>query len=130
MKSFITVHATMTAAELSLTPRDVDRHDRAEGYSKCGYHFVLSRDGEVKQYRSDTEASIHDDREARESVSLCLVGGADSQGAPEDNFTLPQWEAVRNIATALRQTHPITNVRSKTPAVTSERVNRIIEGQP
>lgn len=125
MKSLITIHATDTSSSLHLTGKDVDRRDRSNGFSKCGYHFVISRDGEVYEGRKLTEASIHDDDDAAEAISICLVGGSDFD-LPDDNFTLAQWEAMKAVIRAVGETHQLTSVRSKTDAVSSERVNRII----
>jgi hypothetical protein len=125
VKSIVTIHATDTSSALHLTGKDVDRRDRSNGFSKCGYHFVISREGEVYEGRKLTEASIHDDDDAALAISVCLVGGSESD-MPEDNFTLSQWEALKAVIRAVGETNSLTSVRSKTDAVTSERVNRII----
>lgn len=131
MKSLLTIHATMTPADMSYSGRDIDRRDRHHGYSKCGYHFVIQRDGVVCQFRKETESSIFDDfksGEGKEAISFCLVGGSDGNGAPENNFTLAQWDAARLLLIALRDDHTLTTIRSKTPAVSGEDVSRILEG--
>lgn len=126
MKTIITVHSTDSTPGMHLTGKDVDRQDRSNGYSKCGYHVVISRDGELYEARSNHEASIHDDDEAKEAFSICLVGGCDYDGKPSDNFTLPQWETLRTVIRYVGETNKLTSVRSKTPAVTGERINQII----
>lgn len=126
MKLLLTLHATMSGPEMNYSGRDVDRRDRNHGFSKCGFHFVIQRDGVVCQYRKDTEPSIHDERDARDAISVCLVGGADGNGAPENNFTLPQWETVKQLIRTLRESHPQAAIRSKTSSVTSEHIGRIL----
>ena len=126
MKSIVTVHATMTTPGLHLTGKDVDRRDRSKGFSKCGYHVVISREGDVHEARKSTEASIHDEAEAKEAYSICLVGGVDDTGKPTDNFTLPQWEALKTVIRVAGEVNRFTSVRSKTLAVTSDRINQII----
>jgi N-acetylmuramoyl-L-alanine amidase len=100
MKSLLTLHATMTRPGMRLTGRDIDRRDRQHGYSKCGYHYVIQRDGVVYQGRQDSEPSIHDDNDAKHAISVCLVGGVDDFDIPTNNFTLPQWEAMRHLLAA------------------------------
>lgn len=127
MKSIVTVHATQTTAKLDMSGRDVDRRDRMHGFSRCGYHYVISRDGTVYEGRPAAASSVHDDpEEARDAMSFCLVGGCNDANAPEDNFTEVQWDAFRTLLTAVGSEHPFTRVRSKTPSLTTERVNRAI----
>lgn len=126
MKSLITVHATGTGPGLHLTGKDIDRRDRANGYSKCGYHFVIARNGDVTEGRKLTEASIHDAPEdAAHAVSVCLVGGQDAN-QPSDNFTLPQWESFRTLLRVIGERNALTSVKSKTEALTENRINQII----
>lgn len=119
----------MTAPVLAnLTGKDIDRRDRQHGYSKCGFHYVIAREGTVSEFRRDTEACVHIDHveTAKSAIGICLIGGTDEAGKPEDNFTLPQWDSMKTLIRALGEKYQLTSVRSFTPAVTTERLNQII----
>jgi N-acetylmuramoyl-L-alanine amidase len=122
MKTILTVHATGTAPGLNLTTKDVDRQDRRAGFRKIGYHYVIERDGTLGEGRGLTEASMHDPiRTAKETVSVCLVGGFDvATESPADNFTDEQWDKLRNLARSFEN----VRIDSMTPALTTERVVR------
>lgn len=111
---------------MHLTGKDVDRRDRSNGFSKCGYHFVISREGDVYEGRKLNEASIFDDDLAAKAISICLVGGCDYEHKPSDNYTLPQWEALKTVVRVAGETNQLSSVRSMTDSVTSERINQII----
>jgi N-acetylmuramoyl-L-alanine amidase len=110
---------------MRLTGRDIDRRDRLHGYSKCGYHYVIQRDGVVYQGRQDREPSIHDDNDAKAAISVCLVGGVDDFDTPSNNFTLPQLDSLRTL---IRVHDPCgdTLVKIKTPAYTHSDLNTLM----
>jgi N-acetylmuramoyl-L-alanine amidase len=122
VKSLVTIHATMTGPGMKLTGRDVDKRDRLHGYSKCCYHYVIQRDGVVWQGRQDSEPSVHDGLDAKAAISVCLVGGADERNAPENNFTLPQWDSLRTLIKALGLTPHV-----KTPALDCDDIGKLID---
>ena len=94
----IVVHCSATKPDMDIGAREIDRWHRAKGWLKCGYHMVIRRDG-----RAETEAAgfpcraIHvpgahaGPKYNPNSIGICLVGGVDAKGKPEDNFTPAQF---------------------------------------
>jgi N-acetylmuramoyl-L-alanine amidase len=94
----VTIHSSMTTATAPLRWRDIDRRDRKHGFRKCGYHWVISRDGLVERGRLNAEPSLHDSgTDVQSAISICLIGGADANGAPQDNFTEAQRESLKKL---------------------------------
>jgi hypothetical protein len=114
---YLTVHASGTPASENLRLRDIDIEDRRRGFASCGYHYVIRRNGEIEEGRRLGAPSIHENHLADccTSVSVCLIGGADSEGGPEDNFTPEQRKA---LVTLHRERHPDLGVKYVHPSLT------------
>jgi hypothetical protein len=69
---------------------------------------------------NDSEPSVHDGLDAKAAISVCLVGGADERNAPENNFTLPQWDSIRTLIKALG-----LKAHIKTPALTPDDIDKL-----
>ena len=76
------------------------------GFEDIGYHFVIKRDGTVEQGRKLEYQGAHCTGHNANSIGICLVGGVDVSGRPDDNFTLLQREALAMMLRAMRQRWP------------------------
>lgn len=98
MKRLVTIHTTATPASRVISRRDIDLRDRRAGFLRIGYHYLIRRDGLVEAGRAEHENSPHDfGEDIRSAVSVCLVGGADAKGKPQDNFTAEQKSSLITI---------------------------------
>lgn len=121
MKNFITIHASNTGAKDNLKLADLDLQDRQHGFSRVGYHYVIRRDGLIEDGRQESEASLHDHiSTARQSLSICLVGGAGEDGKPFNNFTEVQWIALTQKVWQLCEDHPEAVIKVVTKSVPQE----------
>lgn len=100
------VHASATPASLDIGADWIDRVHRQKGWSRCGYHAVIRRDGTL-----EWELTGHNTRRIGKpgahvggcgpgwnarSFGVCLIGGVKEDGkTPENNFTTDQFEALR-----------------------------------
>ena len=80
------------------------------GWEDIGYHFVIKRDGTVEQGRKLEYQGAHCTGHNRFSIGICLVGGVDKNGRPEDNFTLLQFEALAMMLRELRKRWPRASI--------------------
>ena len=76
------------------------------GFEDIGYHFVIKRDGTVEQGRKLEYQGAHCTGYNAGSIGICLVGGVDNSGRPDDNFTLIQREALAMMLRTLRKRWP------------------------
>lgn len=101
--SYIVLHSSGTGRRQHVDKTFLDRRDRANGFLKIGYHFVIKRNGEVEVGRPLTERCGHLRGLPHQVVSICLAGGrAHSDGPVEDNFTLDQLAAAGKLVFDLR----------------------------
>lgn len=99
------VHATATPASLDVDAAWVDRVHRQKGWSGCGYHFIIKRDGTLEwegtgaRTRPLHKVGAHvggcgPGWNAR-SVGISMAGGVKADGVtPEDNFTDAQYDTL------------------------------------
>lgn len=100
---FIVVHCSATPPYADIGATEIRRwHMEERGWSDIGYAEVIRRNGTYEEGRNlddDTPAANEIGAHAygynHRSVSVCLVGGIDSKGNPENNFTPEQFETLR-----------------------------------
>lgn len=108
---YLAVHCSATKPSMDIGRKEIDRWHRDGGMKCIGYHYVIRRNGEVELGRSKEEVGAHVRGYNRESLGICLVGGIDDQGKPEDNFTLDQYVALAEILQELHQEFPEAEIK-------------------
>ena len=83
-------------------------HVEDNGWSDCGYHHVITRDGEVGKARPEERSGAHCRGKNKRSVGITLCGGRGGQedDAFEDNFSASQESALRCLIGDLKQKYP------------------------
>ncbi len=76
------------------------------GFSDIGYHRVIRRNGKWEQGREDDEVGAHVQGYNSVSIGVCLVGGVNTKMEPEDNFTIEQMEALKQMIPELQKMYP------------------------
>lgn len=105
MYDHLIVHCTGTPADRDVDAADVDRMHRQKGWSKNGYHGVITRDGELQTAETGHRCRPFDEVGAhvggcgpkwnRRSLGVSLAGGTKPDGVtPETNFTKAQIETL------------------------------------
>jgi N-acetylmuramoyl-L-alanine amidase len=119
MKDTIIVHCSATPPSMDIGTREIrEWHVNGNGWLDLGYNYVIRRDGRLENGRdldgdgdSSDEIGAHARGFNRNSIGICLVGGSDSSGKPDANFTLEQYLALDNIVRVLMRDNPsITEV--------------------
>ena len=107
---YIVVHCSATKRTQDIGVVEINRWHRDRGWSGIGYQFVIRRDGTVETGRPINKVGAHAYGYNRISWGICMVGGLDYQGDPVDNFTPPQYDALRAIVTTLKAFAPDAEV--------------------
>ena len=112
----LVVHCSATKAKSNITATDIDKWHRARGWFGCGYHYVITRDGTIQSHASGDRCRPLDMPGAhvgdcgpgwnKRSIGICMVGGLDEEGKPEDNFTGEQWVALDELVNKVLKEHP------------------------
>jgi len=109
---WIVIHCSATTVDQDVGVEEIRIwHIRDRGWLDCGYHRVVRRTGEVEQGRPEWAIGSHVVGFNRDSVAVCLVGGADAQGKGENNFTPTQWETLEAIVRELLAKYPDAQLR-------------------
>jgi N-acetylmuramoyl-L-alanine amidase len=102
----ITVHCSASKLSQKVDSKVIDKWHRQRGFLKIGYHFVILRDGQVEKGRALTEVGAHVSGHNAGNLGICLVGGLDEAGKPQDNFSPEQFGALIDLLEELLQQFP------------------------
>ena len=91
----ITVHCAATPPSLDVGVEWLRAEHLKRGWSDVGYHFVIKRDGTLEPGRPLSRMGAHVYGHNQNNMGVCLIGGVDEDGKPENNFTEAQFEALR-----------------------------------
>lgn len=105
---------TLIIIHCSATPegRNLDfeacRHDHIHhrDFKDIGYHFYITRDGEIHRGRPIEQMGAHCKDHNRHSVGICYEGGLSADGTPKDTRTLEQKGAMLALLRELRAVAP------------------------
>ena len=110
--NFIIIHCSATPPGQKVRFEDIQRwHVLERGFMDIGYHWVIERDGSVRQGRASDYWGAHCQGHNHESVGICLVGGEDKQRNPDDNFTAIQKRMLKLLVTGLQSIYPKAQVK-------------------
>ena len=59
---------------------------KARGFADIGYHFYITRDGELHRCRPVNQIGAHAAGWNDKSIGICYEGGLDEQGRPADTL--------------------------------------------
>lgn len=103
---YIVVHCAATPPTMNIGRSEIDRWHRQLGWLMIGYHFVIRRDGTVETGRNIDVPGSHVSGYNANSVGICLVGGVDSKGRSEANYTKEQYNALAKLLRELKVKYP------------------------
>ena len=96
----IVVHCSATKPDQDIGAHEIDEWHRdpkkhpPSGWAMIGYHAVIRRDGTVEGGRPLDMVGAHAFGHNLYTLAVCIVGGLDPNGNPEDNFTLEQYRSL------------------------------------
>ena len=71
-----------------------------------GYHYYITRDGQVYQTRHENLPGAHARHYNQHSIGICYEGGLDAQGRPKDTRTPKQKAALWALLCSLKVDYP------------------------
>ncbi len=103
---YLVVHCSATRSTQQFTVDDIDRCHRARGYAMIGYHWYITRDGEIHEGRPEKFAGAHVRHYNEHAIGVCYEGGLDAHGRPADTRTPEQKAALHVLLEDLHNTYP------------------------
>lgn len=107
---YLVVHCAATKPTMNIGLREIRQWHRERGWLDIGYHFVIRRDGTVEQGRPQDVIGAHVEGHNYESLGICMAGGIDATGKPENNFTPAQFESLRTLLDKLQGDYPSARI--------------------
>ena len=107
---YIVVHCSATRANIPFTEEQLLKCHLQRGFKYIGYHFYITRDGELHHCRPVSEPGAHVRGFNRHSIGICYEGGLDEDGKAADTRTSRQKEAMHRLVNELLQRYPDAKV--------------------
>ena len=103
---YIVVHCSATTPDMDIGVEEIDQWHKDRGWSGVGYHDVIRRNGVPEEGRHVNAVGAHVKGYNSISVGVCLVGGIDDNGRPQDNFTPEQYKTLTRLLRFYRALFP------------------------
>ena len=102
----IIIHCAATPEGRNFTVEDIRRWHLQRGFRDIGYHFYLTRNGEIHRGRPLEKIGAHCLNHNRHSIGICYEGGLDAEGCPSDTRTLEQKASLLALLRELKRIFP------------------------
>jgi N-acetyl-anhydromuramyl-L-alanine amidase AmpD len=102
----IVVHCSATGPAADIGVAQITQWHKQRGFDTVGYHYVIRRNGTLETGRRESEIGAHVRGHNANSIGVCLAGGVDAKGKPENNFTPAQFSALENLLRELKSRYP------------------------
>ena len=105
--TLIIIHCSATPEGKSLSAEACRQdHNRLRGFRDIGYHFYITRDGEIHPGRPLEKAGAHCRNHNAHSIGICYEGGLDAASFPADTRTLEQKASLLALLRELKRIFP------------------------
>ena len=108
--NLIVIHCSATRVTRNFTVEDLEACHKARGFQTIGYHYYITKDGEIFPCRSEETPGAHALRYNAHSIGICYEGGLDSDGHPADTRTEAQKRSMAELLKSLCTDYPDAEV--------------------
>ena len=102
----IVIHCTASRPDQSISMEQLDKMHKARGWKCCGYHYYMTRDGQLHFGRPEEMVGAHARHYNAHSIGVCYEGGLDEKGRAADTRTLAQKAALIALLRSLKIDYP------------------------
>jgi N-acetylmuramoyl-L-alanine amidase len=106
----IIIHCSATKPSQDIGFDEIDSWHKKRGWTGCGYHDIIRRDGSIEFGRNRKEAGAHVKGYNDKSVGIVMVGGISEDGKPENNFTPEQFVTLEVSLRYYKAAYPDANI--------------------
>ena len=99
---YIVIHCSATMPSMDVPIERVKKWHLQRGWSDIGYHYYITRDGEIHKGRRLSTIGAHVRGYNSKSIGICYEGGIDESGEPEDNRTIAQKKSLLKVVEILK----------------------------
>ena len=102
----IVIHCSATRCNRDFPVEALEACHRARGFNGIGYHYYITRDGQLHLTRSEAVPGAHARHFNTHSIGICYEGGLDEKGRPADTRTTAQKRTLLTLLYSLRTDYP------------------------
>ena len=102
----LVIHCSATRCNVSFPVERLRECHLQRGFRDIGYHFYITRNGEIHRGRALEKVGAHCRNHNAHSVGVCYEGGLDANGKPKDTRTLEQKGALLALLRELKRQFP------------------------
>ena len=103
--NLIVIHCSATRCDRPFPVESlIACHDARFGFT--GYHYYITRDGQLYQTRHENLVGAHARHYNKHSIGVCYEGGLNELGHPADTRTPAQKAALWHLLKSLRADYP------------------------
>ena len=102
----IIIHCTASRPDQHITMEQLDQMHKARGWKCCGYHYYITRDGQLHFGRPEEMVGAHARHYNAHSIGICYEGGLDEKGRAADTRTPAQKLTLHTLLIALKADYP------------------------
>lgn len=102
----IVIHCSATRCNRSFPVEALEACHRARGFNGIGYHYYITRDGQLHFTRSEAVKGAHAKHYNDHSIGICYEGGLDEQGRYADTRTAAQKFTMEALLVSLKVDYP------------------------
>ena len=102
----IIIHCTASRPNQHISMELLHQMHQTRGWKCCGYHYYITRDGQLYQGRPEEMVGAHARHYNAHSIGICYEGGLDEKGHPADTRTPAQKAALIALLRSLKIDYP------------------------
>ena len=107
----LAIHCSATPVTMDIGVEKIKEwHVKENGWSDVGYHFIITRSGELQKARSEEYQGAHAPKVNFRSLAVCLIGGTDNKQQWENNFTDEQFTTLKSLIGDLVKKYEIKKI--------------------
>ena len=127
----LVIHCSATRYDRDFPVEALRGAHKDRGFADIGYHYYITRDGELHRCRPENQIGAHASGWVDSSLGMCYQGGLDERGLPADTRTYAQRCTLLDLLRQLRRDYPSarilghyqlsTNIRKACPCFDAEK---------
>ncbi len=104
--NLLVVHCSATRCDRDFPMEALRRCHRLRGFADIGYHYYITRDGEIHTCRPLYMIGAHATGWNDKSIGICYEGGLNEKGYPSDTRTYAQKCSLLDLLRQLKEDYP------------------------
>ena len=107
----LAIHCSATPATMDIGVEKIKEwHVKENDWEDVGYHFIITRSGELQKARPEEYSGAHAPAVNFRSLAVCLIGGTDNNQQWENNFTEAQFDSLKSLILDLIERYEIKKI--------------------